>query len=598
MLDIIRDSSLGKVIRFVSQKRLLAYPEERPDFQLPSQYTVFLHSDEKSELQGVDTPLSELDDSHRNEDGAARKLEPAEDADPDLEQLASVRSMASMRTIPFSNERLHVEQVLGTEKTKSLPVMPHRTRDGVILVDWYSTDDPENPQNWSSTKKTFIVSVLAFYTFTVYCAGPIYAASVGGGLVEHFGISPVAASLGLGLYVLAYGIGDLLFSPLTEIPVIGRNPVYYLTFIVFWALSFPTAVVNSFGGLLALRFWMGFFGSPALANGGATIGDMFSLIYFPYGLSWWVLSAWFGPALGPLMGGFAAMAKGWRWPLWEVVWMSFPVVLALLCFMPETSAPTILLKRARRLRKLTGDARVQSQSEIDQRNLTASHILVSALIKPMEIMFKDPAIFFVNLYTGYFYGVFYTFFEVFPLVFPPFYGFNLGETGLAFLACLIGVTIALLGYFAYLHWYMVPDNLRNGFREQEHRLVPAILGSFLLPIGLFMFAWTSDSNIHWVVPLIAVGIFTMGHFLTMMAIFIYIPFSYPRYAASLFAGNSIWRSGIAGGSVVFARPLFVNLGVHRGVTLLGGLSVFGIIGTIAIYVFGKKLRARSKFAQS
>lgn len=84
----------------------------------------------------------------------------------------------------------------------------------------------------------------------------------------------------------------------------------------------------------------------------------------------------------------------------------------------------------------------------------------------------------------------------------------------------------------------------------------------------------------------------------MQSLFIYIPFSYPQYAASLFAGNSVWRSATAGASVVFARPLFVNLGVDRGVTLLGGLSVAGIFGTIGIYVFGKQLRAKSKFAVS
>jgi DHA1 family multidrug resistance protein-like MFS transporter len=193
--------------------------------------------------------------------------------------------------------------------------------------------------------------------------------------------------------------------------------------------------------------------------------------------------------------------------------------------------------------------------------------------------------------------VFYTFFEVFPLVFPPVYGFNLGETGLAFLSCFIGVIIALLGYAAYLYFYMVPDNLKNGFREQEHRLVPAVVGSFLLPVGLFIFAWTADKDIQWSVPLTGVGIFVIGHFWTMQSLFIYIPFSYPKYAASLFAGNSIWRSGIGSASVVFARPLFINLGVHRGVTLLAGLSVAGIFGTIGIYVFVKRLRARSKFAE-
>ncbi len=290
------------------------------------------------------------------------------------------------------------------------------------------------------------------------------------------------------------------------------------------------------------------------------------------------------------------MAKGWRWPLWEIVWMSAPTLL-LLAFMPETSAANILLRRARRLRNLTGIQRLLSQGEIDQQHLSASHILVSTLIRPMEIMMKDPSILFVNLYTGYFYGVFYTFFEVFPLVFPPVYGFNLGQTGLAFLSCFVGVIIGLLAYFAYLHWYMVPDNIRNGFREQEHRLVPAIIGSFLLPIGLFIFAWTCFPHIHWIVPLIGVGIFVIGHFWVMQSLFIYIPFSYPQYAASLFAGNSIWRSGVAGGAVVFSRPLFINLGVHKGVTLLAGLSVAGILGTVAIYTFGKRLRARSKFAQ-
>jgi DHA1 family multidrug resistance protein-like MFS transporter len=173
---------------------------------------------------------------------------------------------------------------------------------------------------------------------------------------------------------------------------------------VFWVLSFPTATVDSFGGLLALRFFLGFFGSPALANGGATVGDMFSLIYIPYGLSWWVVSAWCGPAIGPFIGGFAAMAKGWRWPMWEVVWLSSPVLLFLLTLMPETSGATILLRRARRLRKLTGDDRLQSQSEIDQQNMTAREILSAALVRPMEIMLQDPSIFFVNLYTGYFYG--------------------------------------------------------------------------------------------------------------------------------------------------------------------------------------------------
>ena len=95
--------------------------------------------------------------------------------------------------------------------------------------------------------------------------------------------------------------------------------MYYLTLILFFVLSFPTAVVDNFAGLLVLRFLQGFFGSPALANAGATFSDMYSVIYVGFPLSWWGFFAWGGPALGPLMAGFAVIAENWRWSLWEIV---------------------------------------------------------------------------------------------------------------------------------------------------------------------------------------------------------------------------------------------------------------------------------------
>jgi DHA1 family multidrug resistance protein-like MFS transporter len=511
--------------------------------------------------------------------------------------LGVTRTKSRAETMPYSTERFEVEQQLALERTKTIPITPKKTTDGIVLVDWYTSDDPANPQNWSSRKRVFVTVLMCAYTWVVYTGSSIYAASEGG-VMEQFNVNPTEAVLPLSLYVLAYGVGPLIFAPLSEIPIIGRNPVYYLTFILFFALSFPTAVVDNFAGLLVLRFLQGFFGSPALANAGATFSDMYSLLYVPYPLGWWVFSAWGGPALGPLMAGFAVTAENWRWSLWEIVWMAAPMLIALLILMPETSTPNILLRRAQRLRKLTGDSRLQAQSEIDQRHLTASGIVVDALIKPIEITIKDPAIFFVNIYTALFYGIYYTFFEVFPLVFPPFYDFNLGEVGLAFLACQVGASIGVAIYFSYLNWYMIPDNLKNGLRAQEHRLVPAIFGSFLLPTGLFIFGWTARPSVHWIVPLIGVVIFVLGTFLILQSIFVYVPLSYPKYAASLFAGNDLVRSAMAAGSILYARPLFVNLGVGKGISVLAGLSTLGIVGMVGIYLVGARLRARSKFAQS
>jgi DHA1 family multidrug resistance protein-like MFS transporter len=233
--------------------------------------------------------------------------------------------------------------------------------------------------------------------------------------------------------------------------------------------------------------------------------------------------------------------------------------------------------------KAASQAYEQSTIEVSERNRSSK--------------IKDPSILFIHVYTGLFYGIYYSFFECLPLIFPPDYHFNLVETGLAFLACGVGATLGQMIYFCYLKWYMIPDNLKNGLREQEHRLVPGAIAAWLLPVGLMVFAWTARPDIHWIVCLIGVVLFVIGFFIVMQALFVYLPLSYPKYAASLFTANDLLRSLNAFASVLYARPLFINLGVDKGVTLLGGLTCAGALGMIWLYFFGKKLRAMSSFAE-
>lgn len=87
----------------------------------------------------------------------------------------------------------------------------------------------------------------------------IYSPSIPG-VMKEFGVTTEEASLGLSLYVLAYGMGPLIFSPLSEIPSIGRNPPYMITMAIFVILCVPAALSHSFAGLMVLRFLQGFFG--------------------------------------------------------------------------------------------------------------------------------------------------------------------------------------------------------------------------------------------------------------------------------------------------------------------------------------------------
>lgn len=636
MADIIREAPLGQIIRWVTSNKYLKYPEEEPDFQCPNCYDGSGSPDTLS-VQVVEEKTVELATSDSQQRTETEESDGKEQTQwPNFEDLqlqktnvtvtsrmdhlqglealntqkthvtvrssiggqpALTRTKTRETTRAYTSDRLDIERQERSLKDLHMPIIAQKTEDGDILVDWYTTDDPANPQNWSSKKKAFVGLQIFLYTFVVYCGSSIYVPSQEG-VMHTFGVGHTKAALGLSLYVIGYGIGPLLFSPLSEVPLFGRNLPYIVSFALFVILCVPLALVDNYAGLLVLRFLVGFMGSPCLATGGASMQDMYSFMKLPYALTFWVTAAFNAPALGPLISAYAVTAKGWRWSLWEELWMAGPVFILMFITMPETSSSNILLRRAQRLRARNGDRRFKAQSEITQGNSKIGAVVWDSIVKPMEISIKDPAVLFTNLYTALQYGIYYSYFEVFPLVYPPMYGFNLGETSIVFVcitvACILGVII----YCAYVYFYLEPDIIKNGLRAQEHRLVPAVFASFGMPIGLFIFGWTANPDIHWIVSVIGITIFATSGFVLFQCIFMYLPLSYPQYAASLFAANDTWRSALAAGAIIFARPLYINLGVGRGVSILGGFAAGGVLGMLALYFYGAKLRARSKFAVS
>ncbi|KAI9828260.1 MAG: hypothetical protein M1826_006086 [Phylliscum demangeonii] len=623
MADLLRQAPLGQILRYVTGNRILQYPEELPGFRLPACYNQDHAEARRGSTAGRPIPGEKAAqreaglalwtiDSDESSAAGLEKVVTARDRRPDhipiLDRISTRHDLEKVTT----RAELQLAYSQATQQPGPCrPVVPERLADGTILVDFYATDDPANPQNWSQGKKAFVTLQICLYTFTVYIGSAIYVPSELG-VMQKFGVSSTVAALGLSLYVLACewlallsarvyfdGIGPLIFSPLSEIPSVGRNPPYIITFAIFVVLCVPTALVNNLAGLLVLRFLQGFFGSPALSTGGASLQDLYSLIKVPYALCAWELFITCGPALGPIVSGYSVPVKNWRWSLWEMLWIAGPVFLLLFLCLPETSTPNILLRRARRLRKLTGDDRLQSQSEIDQALLSVREIVIEALWAPLQIIFLDPSIAFADLYIALCYAIFYSFFESFPIVFGPGaagYGFNVGETGLAFLSVTAGVVTSLSIYIAYLWFVVEPGIRRHGLRAPESRLIPALFASVLLPVGLFLFGWTARPSIHWLVPLIGVALVSGVISILFQAIFVYLPLSYPARAASIFAGNDFVRSVFAAAAILYAGPLYRRLNVGPGCSLLAGLTAACVAGIFALYFYGARLRARSRFA--
>ncbi|GAB7350828.1 hypothetical protein MBLNU459_g1361t2 [Dothideomycetes sp. NU459] len=584
MSDLFRDAPVGQLIRWVSGNKWLQYPEEKD----PSIWKNFIDK-EKSGNMAMYGAAEPPNDEEKNEEQQQNGSSPSHEN----------RRSDSSGTLAGNDQEYN--QMSGK------PVDPEKGKN-IDMVSWYGPEDPDNPQNWSQRKKFFVAFQICLLTTSIYIGSAIYTPGEGE-IVEIFGVSEVVATLGLTLFVAGYGLGPskpflmchgcydlvaltstVLWAPMSEIPQIGRNPIYLATLLVFVLFQIPTALSVNIGMLFAFRFLTGFFGSPVLATGGASLSDIFSAKKRAYAMAVYGIAAICGPTLGPLIGGFAAAAEGWTWTIWELMWLSgFCWVFLMFCF-PETSANNILLRRTKRLRKLTGNDKLRCEPEIMGESMTAKDIVMMSVVRPFTLNFTEPMVFLLNLYIALIYGLLYVWFESFVIVFGQIYGFNLGEQGLAFLGILVGAFVVLVPFFYYLHHYLEPQFDENGDLQPEKRLPPACVGAFAIPICLFWFGWSSRASVHWIVPIIGSAWFSVGAVLLFNSVLNYLPDAYPEYAASVLAGNDFMRSSFGAGFPLFARAMYDKLGVGWASSLLGFLAIAFIPIPFVLYKYGETLR--------
>lgn len=84
--------------------------------------------------------------------------------------------------------------------------------------------------------------------------------------------------------------------------------------------------------------------------------------------------------------------------MWELLWLSGFILMPMFFLLPETSTPTLLYHKVRRLRTNGLLEATTADTHSSTKRLTRADVVKLALIKPFEITMKDPAIAFVNIY--------------------------------------------------------------------------------------------------------------------------------------------------------------------------------------------------------
>ena len=67
----------------------------------------------------------------------------------------------------------------------------------------------------------------------------------------------------------------MLLAPLQDMPALGRNPAYDFGLALLVVFQGPLLFAKNMATVLISRIITGFVGSPALATGGASMGDLF-----------------------------------------------------------------------------------------------------------------------------------------------------------------------------------------------------------------------------------------------------------------------------------------------------------------------------------
>lgn len=459
-------------------------------------------------------------------------------------------------------------------------------------------------------------------------------------MIEFHSTSSITATFLVSIYVLGFAFGPLLVAPLSEI--LGRRPLYIWGNIFFAIFTMATALSTSIGMLLAFRFLMGLAGSVPITIGSGSIADMMPVEMRGRAMSAWALGPLLGPCIGPVAGGYLIRAAGWRWVYWLIlIVVGFPVffpfpflrkasdkIMANLfpltfqsgifipvsyLFLKETFAPALLETKTRRLRKETGIADLHSK--ISGR-ATPREQFKLAIIRPMKLLVTTPIVTLNALYVAITYGILYLLITTFSFVYTDQYGFDEGTSGLTFVPAGIGMMIGVVGFGA-LTDAMVKRNKASGIEHRpEVRLAPALTipSGLALPIGLFIYGWTTDKGVHWIVPMIGVIIFTAGlmgvmvsrpacclaghrceltEALNKMSVQNYLLDTYLTYAASVTAALAVLRSLLGALLPLGGLQMYDALGLGWGNSLLAFISLALVPIPLMFFLFGE--RVRNKF---
>ncbi|KAG9257688.1 major facilitator superfamily domain-containing protein [Emericellopsis atlantica] len=467
-----------------------------------------------------------------------------------------------------------------------------RSRTNETVIGW-TYNDPDNPQNWSNTKKSAVVFIsgLTVINSTMGSALPSMAIPK---ITDEWGVtSPEQSVLPISVYLIGYVFGPIIWGPLSE--QFGRRNLSIAAFSVFSLFTMACALAPNWPSFLVFRFFCGITGSCPIAVVAGILADI-------YGeprtrgraFAIFMVTTVFGPLFAPIVSGFCSSSIGWRWTFW-IALIVCGVTFVMIILLPETFGPILLARRAARMRAANPSARVVAPRDLESTDL--NQLLTVVLTRPIRMLISEPIVSTTCAYLALCYGIFYMSFQAFPIIFQQLYGLSPGVTGLCYLPIGVGAILSLPVFWYWDHFLALAVSRGKTWtkREELRRLPLACVGGPSFVIALFWLGWSAQEGTSFVVPMLAGIPFGFGFQLIFMALLNYLTDAYDSFAASANAVASMCRSLLAVVLPLATSHMFNNLGISGACSLLGGLTAVMCAIPFVFIWKGPDIRARSKF---
>jgi hypothetical protein len=257
----------------------------------------------------------------------------------------------------------------------------------------------------------------------------------------------------------------------------------------------------------------------------------------------------------------------------------------------ETYPPTILARKAAKLRKATGNPNLHSLYEIVDGETTKGRFWLN-ISRPWTLLFTHPMVFGLGSYMAIIYGCLYILIVSFPKVWGEVYGFESGTVGLMYVSFLIGYILGTLVTQKVANTiYMKLVAKNNGVHKPEFRLPLLLESGVTCATGLFWFGWGAEKKMHYIFTNFGAGIFAFGVVAMFFTIQNYLVQMNPRFAASAIAAASIFRSALGFAFPLFATNIFEGIGYGWGLSVFGFVAIAtGIPFPLFVIFYGERLR--------